>query len=350
MTSSSEGGRPQVNSVDKKPLRGAVNRRTVLAAASATAALAAIPSSAFGAPRQPSDVSAPPTVTDVLPFRGTHQTGIALPRQSDTVVAAFDVTTKTKAGLRALLTRWTVIAESLTQGVDVPDLPVFGNSPADPGETWGFTPHNLTITVGVGPRIFTGKPGAIFGLTHKKPKALAALPKFTGDKLQANISQGDFVIQACSDNAAMAMHAIRQLARAAHGTAKLRWVQSGSAPYTPDGSTGRNLFGFKDGTATIKPDEVADQNKFVWVQPGDGPAWHNGGTYMVFRKIHMELQAWDAALIDIQEATVGRFKDSGAPLSGGTETTPADLNKKSGSGRRLIPTNSHVAQSHPSTN
>lgn len=333
---------------DAADSRNVVKRRTLLAAAGASAALVAMPRIAEAAPV--ATPSAAPTTSDVLPFRGLHQTGIALPRQSDTVVAAFDITTKTRAGLRALLTRWTAVAEAMTQGVDVPDLPIFGNAPADPGETWGFTPHNLTITVGVGPRPFTGTMGKAFGLTGKRPKGLAQLPKFTGDKLQTSISGGDLVIQACSDSGPMAMHAVRQLARAAKGAAKLRWLQAGSAPYSPDGSTGRNLFGFKDGTATIKPDEVDDQNKFVWVQPGDGPAWHTGGTYMVFRKIFMELQAWDAALIDIQEATVGRFKDTGAPLSGGDEFTPVDLNKKSGSGRRIVPVNSHVAQSHPDNN
>jgi deferrochelatase/peroxidase EfeB len=329
-----------------------VGRRSVLAAAGAVAAMAALPSTASGAPAAPTSTT--PSLTgpaaDVLPFRGAHQTGIALPRQTDTVLASFDVTTKSLAGLRALLNRWTVVAEALTQGVDVPDLPIFGNSPADPGETWGFTPHNLTITVGVGPRIFTGTLGKTFGLTHKRPTALAPLPKFAGDNLQASISQGDFVLQVCADNSAVAAHALRQMARAAKGTAKLRWLQAGAAPATPDGGTGRNLFGFKDGTATIKPDELADQDKFVWTQPGDGPHWHTGGTFLVYRRIHMELQAWDSALIDIQEASIGRDKLKGAPLSGGVESTPVDLNKKSASGRRLVPFNSHVAQSHPSNN
>ena len=334
--------------------RGLVRRRTLLAAAGATAALTALPAAALAAPlrtAKPADATTPTAPpTDVLPFRGAHQTGIALPRQSDTVLAAFDLTTTSKAALRGLLTRWTVVAEALTQGNDVPDLPIFGNSPADPGEALGLTPHNLTITLGIGARPFTGKLGTAFGLAHKKPTELSPLPAFQGDQLRPAISQGDFIIQACADNSVVAAHAIRQLARVAQGAAKLRWLQSGSAPASPDGSTGRNLFGFKDGTATIKPDEVADQNKFVWVQPGDGPSWHTGGSFLCLRRIHMELQAWDAALIDIQEAAIGRDKQFGAPLSGGTEFTPVDLHKTSASGHLLVPFNSHVAQAHPSMN
>ncbi len=349
----------KVNAVDFNPdadvpraPAARLGRRGVLAAAGASAALAALASPARAATRasETSIAALTTTPTDVLPFRGVHQTGIALPRQTDTVLAAFDVTTTTRAGLRALLTRWTLVAEALTQGTEVPDLPIFGNSPADPGETLGFTPHNLTITVGVGPRVFTGKIGKSFGLTSKRPAELAPLPAFQGDKVQPSLSHGDFVIQVCADNAAVAAHALRQLARAAKGTARLRWLQAGQAPATPDGSTGRNLFGFKDGTATIKPAEVADQNTFVWTQPGDGPAWHTGGTFMMFRRIHMELQAWDAALIDIQEASIGRDKLNGAPLSGGSEFTPVDLNAHSASGHALVPFNSHVAQSHPSMN
>jgi len=322
-----------------------VGRRAVLAGAGAAAALTLASGTVDKA--QAATTTQP---ADVLPFRGAHQTGIALPRQTDTVLAAFDLTTTTKAGLRALLNRWTIVAEALTQGIDVPDLPVFGNSPADPGETWGFTPHNLTITVGIGHRPFIGKQGAAFGLTHKRPRGLAPLPAFQGDALRTNISHGDFVIQACADNAAVAAHAVRQLARAANGAAKLRWLQSGAAPATPDGSTGRNLFGFMDGTATIKPDDLQAQNSFVWTQHGDVPTWLVGGSFLVLRRIFMELQGWDSALIDLQEAAVGRAKATGAPLSGGDENTPVDLNKSSASGHLLVPFNSHVSQSHPSRN
>lgn len=41
---------------------------------------------------------------------------------------------------------------------------------------------------------------------------------------------------------------------------------------TAPAGTPRDLFGFKDGTSNIGSEEFAAHDRWVWAQPGDGPA------------------------------------------------------------------------------
>ena len=52
------------------------------------------------------------------------------------------------------------------------------------------------------------------------------------------------------------------------------------------------------------------------VAPGDGPAWMDGGTYLVTRRIRMQIETWDRTSLAEQEAIVGRTKGEGAVLGG----------------------------------
>ena len=78
----------------------------------------------------------------------------------------------------------------------------------------------------------------------------------------------------------------------------------------------------------------------------DDQAWLAGGSYLVARRINMHIETWDRQGLQPQEDVIGRTKDTGAPLSGGTEFTPLDLSMK-GSGGPLIPADSHVAVRQP---
>ncbi len=59
---------------------------------------------------------APVAASDVEPFWGPHQGGIATPQQGHTYFAAFDVQADQRAQVEQLLRDWTLAAARLTQG------------------------------------------------------------------------------------------------------------------------------------------------------------------------------------------------------------------------------------------
>jgi deferrochelatase/peroxidase EfeB len=89
----------------------------------------------------------------------------------------------------------------------------------------------------------------------------------------------------------------------------------------------------------------------VWVDRDDDPAarWLAGGSYLVARRIKIQVETWDRTSLREQEGLIGRERAHGAPLSGGTEFTELDLDVE-GTAGPLIPMNAHVRLAHPSQN
>ncbi len=289
------------------------------------------------------------------PFYGAHQEGILTPVQDRLHFAAFDVTTTRRQDLVDLLSTWTAAAARLTQGGGAGTFgPVNGPydaPPDDTGEALGLPPSGLTLTFGFGPSLFTDTDGRDrFGLAGQRPDALADLPLFPGDDLDPARSGGDLCVQACAHDPQVAVHAIRNLARLAFGTAVVRWSQLGfgrTSSTSTAQDTPRNLFGFKDGTANVKAED-ADVAEQVWTQPGDGPEWMSGGSYLVARRIRMIIETWDRSSLREQETIIGRTKAEGAPLSGGTEFSEPDFTATGRGDQPLISVDSHVRLAHPS--
>ncbi|MBI4940526.1 MAG: deferrochelatase/peroxidase EfeB [Actinobacteria bacterium] len=305
---------------------------------------------------------------DAVPFHGPHQAGIATAVQDRMHTAAFDVTTTDRAALVRLLRRWTEAAALMTAGEPVGPggaLPAVGEAPPDDtGEALGLPAARLTLTFGVGPGLFTeggrAEGADRFGLAARRPAALVELPGFAGDRLDPARSGGDLVVQACADDPQVAVHAIRNLARIAFGTATVRWSQLGfgrTSSTTPAQATPRNLFGFKDGTNNVGGDDEAALREHVWVDAAaDGaPAWVDGGTYLVARRIAMRVETWDRASLADQERITGRTKGTGAPLHPAVRGRPDDAAGRALLERepvrvRELPPDSHVALAHPDAN
>lgn len=292
------------------------------------------------------------------PFYGNHQAGIVTPSQDRLHFAVFDMAGSAgRTDLISLLADWTAAAARLTQGLEIGDGAVPDDlyaPPDDTGEAQGLPPSGLTITFGFGPTLFTDATGADrFGLAARTPPLLAPLPRFSGDALVPASSGGDLCIQACADDPQVAVHAIRNLSRIAFGRASLRWSQLGfgrTSSTSTTQTTPRNLFGFKDGTANIKAEQTSAVDADVWVAAADGPAWLDGGSYLVARKIRMVIENWDHTQLGEQERVIGRDKAQGAPLSGGGEFTEPDFAAKTADGTTRIDKAAHVRLAHPDVN
>ncbi len=299
-----------------------LSRRALLGAGAAGAVAVGAGAVACGAPG-----AAPAAADRIVPFRGEHQAGIVTPAQDRLHFVSLDLTTTDRAQVQRLLQEWTAAAERMTAGAETtPGGATGGNPyapPDDTGEALGLPASALTLTFGVGASLF-----AKLGLDAQLPAGLAELPRFAGDQLDPALSGGDLCIQACADDPQVAVHAVRNLVRTGFGTTAVRWSQLGfgrTSSTSTAQATPRNLFGFKDGTNNLKAEEPDALREHLWVAPGDGPAWLDGGTYLVARRIRMHVEIWDRTSLSEQEIIIGRTKGVGAPLGSAGEFDVADL-------------------------
>ena len=281
----------------------------------------------------PKDALALEEANQAIPFYGKRQSGITTPIQRQVYFAVLDLATEDLETIRGIFNSWTTYIARMMQGELVEAyksntmLP-----PTDTGEAVGMGTERLTITVGVSPS-FLDK----LKLTSKKLPELEDLPKFARDQLQEAFTGGDICIQACAEDAQVAFHAVRNLLRKGREHLTLKWSQTGYAAITSQGSTPRNLFGFKDGTANVTSQD--DFDRVIWC---DQDNWMKNGTYLIVRRVQMHLETWDRTSLKEQENTFGRHRDSGAPLGAVDEFDPVDLELKDDKGNLVIPEDCHV--------
>jgi deferrochelatase/peroxidase EfeB len=273
-------------------------------------------------------------------YGDAEQAGVRTLPQRHLFYMTFDLTSPQRRDLQVLLARWSGAIAQLMKGETVGQVePTRANGVGfDTGEAQNLAPASLTVTVGLGPKVFTDA----YGLAAQKPPLLRELERLPSDALVPRLTGGDLSLQACADDPQIAYHAIRDLSRIAKdiGVAATRWsvLGFGRASAGKGQTTPRNLLGFKDGTRNIK--EAADFDRFVWID--DGPAWQRHGTYQVARKIQMNIENWDTDRVSDQNNVIGRSKISGAPLTGAAEFDTPDFEKKGDDGALVIPATAHV--------
>ena len=278
------------------------------------------------------------SLNNKIEFYGRHQSGITSPLQSHIYFAALDILVESKEELKELFKMWTPLTVRLMNGEQIDEPSTNGYlPPTDTGEAMGINASDLTITFGVGPSLFENKS---LQIQHLRPAELKDLPHFPKDQLEEAYTGGDICIQACANDPQIAFHAVRNLIRAASGKVKMKWAQAGFNAIPPDGGTPRNLFAFKDGT--VNPTKNSEYKDSVWIQPGESKNWLVNGTYMVFRRIQMHLETWDRTTLNQQEATFGRYRDSGAALGKKGEFEDFNELEKDADGNYIIPETSHV--------
>ncbi|MFD9225839.1 Dyp-type peroxidase [Streptomyces sp. NPDC060064] len=204
----------------------------------------------------------------------------------------------------------------------------------------GLLPGDLTITVGVGPRVVaavdSGLPGA------------AELPGFARENMPDSARGGDLMVQVCASDPQVVTLADGALGTWLRGrSVAARWTQYGFRSPARPGPLGqpgpvRNLLGFLDGM--VVPRTSRELAREVWLP---APTGVRGGTIAVVRRLRLDLARFLAQDPGQQERAVGRRREDGAPLSGGGPETPLDLGAKSAHGRYLVPAMAHARRASP---
>lgn len=328
-----------------------VTRRTFLGT-SATAVLSASVGGSVLAACSTTDTShALPA--DVSPmrrryaFEGAHQVGIVTPAQESAIIVSFDVVASDAPALQAMFETLTKEIRDLMSGLAVPALDPL--KPPTDNLIVGVDPPaaDLTITVAVGASLFDGR----YGLADLKPRQLIQMPEFPNDKPDVSRLHGDLLIQICATTPAMCNHVLRRVMRATRSSLVLKWLLPGfNTPNQlgPGRASGRNLLGFKDGTANPDSADEKSMNDLVWIGPGtDEPTWTVGGSYQVVRLIRNRVEFWDRTPLRTQETIIGRDKITGAPVGMQNETDSPDFSLDPGGSTFRL--DGHIRLANPRT-
>lgn len=264
----------------------------------------------------------------IVPFFGNHQAALtARPGAFASFVALDLLGGVDRDRLAAWMRLITDDAARLTQG---------RAALADVEPELAATPAGLTITVGFG-------KGFVDRARGPAPDWLGPLPAFAVDKLEDRWSGGDVLVAVAADEPVTVAHALRMLLKDSRAFATIRWRQDGfrrAYGSDPSGRTMRNLFGQLDGSANPAPG-TPDFDAAVFAG-AEAPPWLRGGTGFVLRRITMDLDGWDKVDRVGRENAVGRTLDTGAPLTGGSESDPLDLEATGPNGLPVISSVAHA--------
>ncbi|MFH9657960.1 Dyp-type peroxidase [Streptomyces sp. NPDC017248] len=279
-----------------------------------------------GCEAPPAQSDRPPSAASPAPVSptGRHQAGVTLPQPAQPNLLAVVADLADAAAAGPLLAELGEAVRTLTAGTDPRLL--------------GLAPGDLTVTIGVGPRLVRGVDPALPGA--------ADLPRFSRERIAPQERGGDLLLQVCAGDPLLLPVVAAALLRQAGHRLRERWRQSGRRG--PDVSVGkgvsapRNLLGFIDGI--VGPHTTAERRRHLWLA---GPAPVAGGTIAVLRRMELDLSRFAALPVAGQEAVFGRRRATGVPLSGGTAAGNPDLGAKTPDGRYLVPADAHVRRANP---
>ncbi|MFF8812396.1 Dyp-type peroxidase [Streptomyces pactum] len=266
---------------------------------------------------------APEATPAPVPATGRHQAGITLPQPAQPNLLAVVADLDDAAAPGPLLADLGRAVETLTAGTDPRLL--------------GLPPGDLTVTVGVGPRLVREAGASLPGA--------ADLPRFSRERIAPRARGGDLLIQICAGDALLLPVVAAALLDQAGDRVRERWRQSarrGANVAVGEGLTApRNPLGFIDGI--VGPHTAAEQRRDLWLS---GPPAVAGGTIAVLRRMELDLPRFAALSVAEQEAVIGRRRASGVPLSGGSAASGPELGAKTPDGRYLVPADAHARRAH----
>ena len=178
---------------------------------------------------------------------------------------AFDSQARSRDELRDAFRALSTEAQELMDG-EPPEQRPPAFPPTDSG-VFGdeLPPSELSVVVGVGASLFDDR----YGLASRKPRELVKMPFIANDRLDPAISHGDVSLTISASTADMTNYALRQLMRRTRGAFTLKWMLEGfntiQGDFGAGFAPGRNLLGFKDGTANPDATDAKRMDDIVWV-------------------------------------------------------------------------------------
>lgn len=203
-------------------------------------------------------------------------------------------------------------------------------------------PGDLTVTVGLGPRIVAAVDPAL--------PAAAPMPAFRDDdRIDPARAGGDLLVAVHASDPLVLPFALAAVEAAGEGAApgllRRRWAEQRFRAFS-DGPVARNPLGYLDGIRVPRTDAELDEN--VWLgADGDDPRVA-GATVCVVRRLVLDVARFTAEPQERRDAVVGRHRVDGSPLSGGGPLADVDLVAKTPEGQYRTPARSHARAAHPS--
>lgn len=273
----------------------------------------------------PGEPMPPTTLVDHVPATGEHQAGVARPDQPQPNgrFTSYDADVDSRYEVRELLAALGTTIATLT----APGATVTGVTDDGAGD--------LTITVGVGPRL-VAMAGA--DLPGADP-----LPRFDRDGDLPERDRGGDLLLAVQASDAVVVENVGNHLVLLSGQLSVRWAQRGfRGGGNGQAGVARNVVGYLDGIVVPRTSEELDAN--VWIP--SGPA--KGGTICVLRRLVVDVSRFAAETPERQDAIIGRHQSDGSPLSGGGPMDKVDPTAKTPEGQYLTPAHAHARAAHPS--
>ncbi|NOH44424.1 peroxidase [Vibrio cyclitrophicus] len=221
--------------------------------------------------------------------------------------------------LRQLIRGMWVIIDSLRSGI-VPSL----------GPNYPVDPKNLEVLIGYGHKFFERDD-----LVRPTPEGMIQSTRFpqpqnNGDRsvlpgsgivydenVLENVADAELVLQVTANSELSVNRVHFEIVKYLNDTVS---GSGGSLISITEGFSGfgredrRSWIDFHDGISNLRKGE--ERRQVVAIKPDNsgGQEWTLNGTYMVFMRLPVNIQAWNAIPELRQEALVGRTKRSGCPI------------------------------------
>lgn len=199
---------------------------------------------------------------------------------------------------------------------------------------------NLTTLLGFTSRIFALEgikkkaPSFLNELNFRPPEARGGGSIFEGLRLSYgptinynHVLDDHIVIQFIADSEFYTNRALNELFREVHRLSKStapRQILKITGIYPGfRRNDGRGWLGFHDGLSNLRSTERLSAISISETKLKGQDLWTSNGTYMVFARIIINLQAWDETEVEKQEIIIGRDKQTGCPLLGIDQTGKA---------------------------